>query len=316
MTQETIGWIGTGVMGAAMCGHLLKAGHKVNIFNRSKQKAAPLLSAGANWCKGPAAVAGASRIVFVMVGFPQDVEQVILGPGGVLEAATPETVVIDMTTSSPNLAVRIHRQASGAGAASLDAPVSGGDIGARQASLSIMAGGEKAVFEKVLPLFRLMGKNIRLMGGPGSGQHTKMSNQILIAGTMIGVVESLLYGYKAGLDLNALIDVIGQGAASCWSINNLGRRIVDGDFEPGFYIKHFVKDMGIALNEARRMSLCLPGLALVHQFYAAATACGLEHKGTQALYKVLENLNGLPGAAGRKPGRPMQGANIKEQPDG
>ncbi len=293
MAFETVGWIGTGVMGAAMCGHLLKAGYKVHVFNRSREKAERLIAEGATWCDGPAAVARRSRIVFVMVGFPQDVEQVVLGPDGVINAGAPGTVVVDMTTSSPDLAVRIHRRASAAGAASLDAPVSGGDTGARQASLSIMAGGDAAVFERVLPLFRLMGKNIRLMGGPGAGQHTKMSNQILIAGTMIGVAESLLYGYKAGLDLNALIDVIGRGAASCWSINNLGRRIVDQDFEPGFYVKHFVKDMGIALNEAGRMNLCLPGLALVHQFYTAAVACGLEQKGTQALYKVLENLSGV-----------------------
>ena len=295
MTLDTIGWIGTGVMGASMCGHLLKAGYKVNVFNRSRHKAAGLLAKGAGWCEGPAAVARQSRIVFLMLGFPEDVEQVVSGPQGLLDACAPGTIVVDMTTSSPDLALRIHELASAAGCASLDAPVSGGDSGARQASLAIMVGGREEVFEQVLPFFRLMGENIRLMGGPGAGQHTKMSNQILIAGTMIGVVESLLYGFKAGLDLDCLIEVIGQGAASCWSINNLGRRIVKNDFEPGFYIKHFVKDMGIALQEARRMNLCLPGLALAHQFYTAAMACGLEQKGTQALYKVMESLNGIGG---------------------
>ncbi len=291
MSFKTIGWIGTGVMGSSMCSHLLDAGYQVRIFNRSKEKAAGLLAKGARWCQGPAEAAQNSQIVFTMVGYPKDVEQVVLGPGGVLESAAKGTILVDMTTSSPGLAEKINARAATAGVACLDAPVSGGDTGARQASLSIMAGGRKDVFESVLPLFKLMGRNIRLMGGPGAGQHTKMSNQILIAGTMIGVVESLLYAAKTGLDTSAVIDVIGQGAASCWSINNLGRRIAINDFEPGFYIKHFVKDMGIALEEARRMNLCLPGLALVNQFYIAARAMGLGDCGTQALYKVLARLN-------------------------
>jgi 3-hydroxyisobutyrate dehydrogenase len=202
-------------------------------------------------------------------------------------------VVVDMTTSQPSLAVRIHAEASKKGVAALDAPVSGGDVGAREAKLAIMVGGEKAAFDRVLPLFQKMGETIALMGGPGSGQHTKMVNQILIAGNMIGVVEGLLYAHKAGLDPSGVIDVVGKGAAGSWSINNLGRRIVKGDFNPGFFIKHFVKDMGIALEEARRMKLGRPGLALVHQFYVSAQAVGLENLGTQGLYQVLARMNGM-----------------------
>ena len=228
-----------------------------------------------------------------MVGFPSDVEQVLLGDQGVLTAARPGMTIIDMTTSSPELARRIYHAADESGASALDAPVSGGDIGARQATLAIMAGGDKAAFDKVMPLFQILGKNIAYMGGPGSGQHTKMCNQILIAGTMIGTVESLLYAFKMGMDQDAVIDVIGQGAASSWTINNLGRRIAKGDFNPGFFIKHYVKDMGIALDEAQRANLCLPGLALVHQFYLAAKALDFENLGTQALYRVLAQMNHL-----------------------
>ena len=200
-------------------------------------------------------------------------------------------MVVDMTTSSPDLARTISRACTGKGLTSLDAPVSGGDIGARQATLAIMVGGEESVYQAILPLFRIMGQTISLMGGAGAGQHTKMTNQILIAGTMIGVVESLLYAHKAGMDAHQVIDIIGQGAAGSWSINNLGRRIADNDFNPGFYIKHFVKDMGIALDESGRMRLSLPGLALAHQFYTAAMAMGWENLGTQGLFKVLQTLN-------------------------
>jgi len=228
-----------------------------------------------------------------MVGFPSDVEEVTLGRDGILAGAKAGSVVVDMTTSQPSLAVRIHAEAAKKSVAALDAPVSGGDVGAREAKLAIMVGGDRAVFERVLPLFQKMGETIALMGGPGSGQHTKMVNQIAIAGNMIGVVECLLYAHKAGLDQAAVIDVIGKGAAGSWSINNLGRRIVKGDFNPGFFIKHFVKDMGIALDEARRMKLSLPGLALVHQFYVSAQAVGFEDLGTQGLYQVLARMNGM-----------------------
>ena len=293
MGKERVAWIGTGVMGRSMCGHLLQAGYPVKVYNRSRAKAEALAAQGATVCSSPAEAAQDCHLVFSIVGFPRDVEQVLLGQDGALPALQPGAALIDMTTSEPSLAVRIHAEAGKRGVQALDAPVSGGDLGAREATLAIMVGGEQAVFERVLPLFQCMGKNVRLMGGPGAGQHTKMSNQILIAGTMIGVVESLLYARKAGLPLDPVIDVIGSGAAGSWSINNLGRRIAKNDFDPGFFIKHFVKDMGIALAEARAMNLSLPGLALVQQFYLAAQAQGLENLGTQGLYKVLERLNNL-----------------------
>ena len=293
MAGMQIGWIGTGVMGRAMCGHLLDAGHAVRVYNRSRAKAEALAGRGAVLCDSPAEAANGSEVIFTIVGFPRDVEDVYFGKAGILATAKPGAVVVDMTTSEPSLAVRIHAEAAARGLGALDAPVSGGDLGAREATLAIMVGGEQAIFERVRPLFERLGRNVRRMGGPGAGQHTKMSNQILIAGTMIGVVESLLYARQAGLDLDPVIDVIGSGAAGSWSINNLGRRIAKGDFNPGFFIKHFIKDMGIALAEARAMRLALPGLALVQQFYLAAQAEGLEDLGTQGLYKVLERMSGL-----------------------
>ena len=291
--MSVIGWVGIGVMGRSMCGHLLAAGHTVRVYTRTKASAESVLAAGAQWCDKPGDVAEGAEFVFSIVGYPADVRAVYLGEGGILDQAAPGTVVVDMTTSEPLLAGEIHRGAKARGVHALDAPVSGGDLGARNASLAIMVGGEREPFERALPLFEKMGKNIRLMGGPGAGQHTKMSNQILIAGTMIGVVESLLYAVRAGLDMDAVIDVIGSGAAGSWSINNLGRRIAKGDYDPGFFIKHFVKDMGIALSEARKMGIALPGLALVEQLYVAAMAQGLENMGTQGLYIALKNVNGI-----------------------
>lgn len=292
MANERVGWIGIGVMGRSMCGHLLKAGYEVSVFTRTRGKASELLSAGATWCATPREVAARSTVTFTMVGFPSDVDEVYLGKDGVLAGAAAGSVVCDMTTSEPSLAVRIHQEAARKSIASLDAPVSGGDVGAREAKLAIMVGGEKQAFDRVLPLFQRMGETIVLMGGPGSGQHTKMANQVVIAGNMIGMVEALLYTQKAGLGLEAMIDIVGKGAAASWSLNNLGRRIAKGDFNPGFFIKHFVKDMGIALQEARRMNLALPGLALVNQFYISAQAMGLENLGTQGLYKVIAAMNG------------------------
>jgi 3-hydroxyisobutyrate dehydrogenase len=291
MGDQGIGWIGTGVMGASMCGHLLAAGYEVTVTTRSRDKAQPLLDQGAVWAETPKAVARSSRIVFSMVGFPEDVHAVVLGPDGVLAGARKGDTLVDMTTSSPDLARTIFEAGAARQVDVLDAPVSGGDIGAREATLAIMVGGPRNVFERVRPLFEIMGKTISLMGPSGAGQHTKMANQVLIAGTMIGVVESLLYTQRAGMDLHQVIDVIGKGAASSWSINTLGRRIADGDFSPGFYIKHFVKDMGIALEEARRMRLSLPGLALVNQFYLSAVAMGWEDLGTQGLFRVLAAMN-------------------------
>jgi len=291
--MEKVGWIGTGVMGGSMCMHLLKAGYEVYIYNRTPSKAESLLECGAEWCDSTAEVAQNSTYIFTIVGYPEDVEEVMLGDSGVLRNARNGSYITDMTTSTPSLAVKIHSIAKKKDIHTLDAPVSGGDVGAKEGTLAIMAGGERNVFEKVKPFFNLMGENIAYMGGPGKGQHTKMSNQILIAGTMIGVVESLLYAYKAGMDLEEVIEVIGKGAASSRSINNLGTRIARGDFDPGFFIKHFVKDMRIALNEARRMELSLPGLALTEQFYTSAVALGYENLGTQGLYKVIENMNGF-----------------------
>jgi 3-hydroxyisobutyrate dehydrogenase len=291
-TGRNLGWIGTGVMGRSMCSFLVKAGNTVRVHNRSKAKAGDLVGLGAIWCDTPREVAAGSEIVFSIVGYPADVHEVILGPNGALAGAKPGSTIVDMTTSEPSLATEIYDAARARGVAALDAPVSGGDVGAREGTLAIMVGGDRQTFDAVLPFFNLMGKNIAYLGKAGAGQHTKMCNQILIASTMIGVVECLFYGQRAGLDPEAVIGVIGKGAAASWSLNNLGPRIVKGNFDPGFYIKHFVKDMGIALDEARRMRLSLPGLALANQFYVAAMAEGYENLGTHGLYKVLARLNG------------------------
>jgi 3-hydroxyisobutyrate dehydrogenase len=287
-----IGWIGTGVMGAQMAGHLQANGHDIYVFNRTRGKAEPLLKNGAHWCASPAEVAAQSEIVFTIVALPVDVEEVYLGEGGILSVEGPYRIVVDMTTSLPSLAQTIAQGAKKRGVDTLDAPVSGGDIGARNATLAIMVGGDRKAFDTVLSLFQLMGQNISYMGGPGAGQHTKMCNQILIAGTMVGVCESLLYAAKVGLDQQSVINIIGKGAASCWCINNLGPRIVRGNYEPGFFVEHFIKDMGIALQEAAAVSLSLPGLALVHQLYLAVKAQGHGRSGTQALMHALKTLNG------------------------
>jgi 3-hydroxyisobutyrate dehydrogenase len=286
------GWIGTGVMGTSMAGHLQAAGHDVYVFNRTKSKAASLLDNGAMWCETPSHVAQNAEVVFTIVGFPQDVESVYLGEQGLLAEKGACRIVVDMTTSEPGLAQKIAKAAAEKGVSSLDAPVSGGDVGAKNGTLAIMVGGEKQVFDEILPLLQCMGKNIAYMGEAGAGQHTKMCNQTLIAGTMIGVCESLLYAAKVGLDQQAVIDIIGQGAAGSWSINNLGPRIVKGNYDPGFFVEHFIKDMGIALKEAAAMKLSLPGLALVHQLYIALQAQGHGRSGTQALMLALKALNG------------------------
>jgi len=287
-----IGWVGTGVMGASMAGHLQKAGHNLSVFNRSREKAEALLSNGAKWCNSPAEVAKNSEIVFTIVGHPADVREVYLGENGILKTETPCSIVVDMTTSQPSLAKTLFEEAAKKGIESLDAPVSGGDVGARDAKLAIMVGGKREVFEKVLPLFKLMGPTISFMGDPGSGQHTKVCNQILVAGNMIGVCESLLYASKQGLDKQQVIDIIGKGAASSWLINNLGPRIVQGNYDPGFFVEHFIKDMGIALEESAAIGLSLPGLALVRQLYIAAKAQGHGRSGTQSLFLALQALNG------------------------
>ncbi|MCG8452289.1 MAG: NAD(P)-dependent oxidoreductase [Spirochaetales bacterium] len=286
-----IGWIGTGIMGASMCAHLMDAGHDVTVYNRTKEKASALLQKGAQWAASPALAAEGADAVFSIVGYPSDVESVYFGEDGILSRLSPGSVAIDMTTSSPELAKQIAEAAQARGAWALDAPVSGGDVGAQEARLAIMVGGDTNAYSAVIPLFEIMGKTISLMGPAGSGQHTKMANQIAIAGTMIGTVESLLYGRRAGLELDALIDVIGSGAAGSWSLNNLGRRIAKNDMEPGFMIMHYMKDMGIALEESRKMGISLPGLSLVESFYRAAVGRGMERNGTQALFQVLDELN-------------------------
>jgi len=286
-----VGWIGTGVMGLSMCGHLLAKGYAATVYSRSKPKALPLLAKGASWAGSPRAVAEASDVVFTMVGLPADVREVYLGPEGVLSGARPGAIVVDMTTTEPSLAVEIFEAAKTRGVRSVDAPVSGGDVGAREARLSIMVGGEPEAVSALAPLFEAMGKAIVHQGGPGAGQHAKMCNQIVVAGTMIGVCESLLYGHKAGLDPETMLSSIAGGAAGCWALSNLAPRVLKRDFEPGFAVDHFVKDMGIALDEARRMRLALPGLALVHQMYVSLQAMGEGKRGTQALTLVLERLN-------------------------
>ncbi|MEM2601672.1 MAG: NAD(P)-dependent oxidoreductase [Candidatus Bathyarchaeia archaeon] len=289
--RTRVGWIGTGVMGKPMCGHILRAGYRVTLYNRTKAKAEELIARGAKWAGSPREVAEEADVIFTMVGYPEDVREVYLGPNGILAGAKRGSIMIDMSTSQPSLAVEIYSKAKAIGAHALDAPVSGGDIGAREGTLSIMIGGDRDIAERVKPLFQLMGKSIRYMGPAGSGQSAKLCNQILIASTMIGVVECLLYAHKSGLDLMDVIAAVGSGAAGCWSINNLGPRIVRRDFDPGFMVEHFVKDMGIALEEARKMNLALPGLAMAHQFYVALKAKGKGRLGTQALALVLEELN-------------------------
>jgi 3-hydroxyisobutyrate dehydrogenase len=275
-----------------MAGHVLEAQNELYVHNRTKAKSEALLNRGAQWCDSPVEVSENSEIVFTIVGFPDDVKEAYLGERGLLKAEEHCSIMVDMTTSQPSLAQTIAEESAKKGIDSLDAPVSGGDVGARGGTLAIMVGGKKEAFEKVLPLFQLMGKTISYMGGPGAGQHTKMCNQILIAGTMIGVVESLLYAERVGLDQQSVIDIIGKGAASSWSINNLGPRIVKGDYDPGFYAEHFIKDMRIALEEAAAVGLSLPGLALVKQLYIAVKAQGHGRSGTQALYLALKTLNG------------------------
>ena len=291
--KRLIGWIGTGVMGAAMMARLQQAGHKGIIYNRTKEKAQPLLDAGATWADSPAAVAEQADIIFTIVGFPEDVREVYFGEQGVLSSVRAGSILVDMTTTEPSLAEEIYQQAQAKEVSAIDAPVSGGDVGAKNGSLSIMVGGDQEAVETVMPLLEVMGKNIVYQGKAGSGQHTKMCNQITIAGTMIGVCESLLYGYRAGLDLSTMLKSISGGAAACWTLNNLAPRIVQRDFEPGFYVEHFVKDMGIALQEANRMGLALPGLALVKQLYEAVKAQSYGKKGTQALMLALESMSNM-----------------------
>eukprot|EP01068_Selenidium_serpulae_P007566 Selendium_serpulae@DN4751_c0_g1_i3.p1 len=291
MTLPCIGWVGCGLMGRSMCSHLLEAGYKLTVFSRTISKCDALKEKGASVAADLPAVSRAADIVFLMVGHPHDVDQVVFGLHGLLPAIRPGQVLVDMTTSEPRLAQRVAEAAGQRGAAALDAPVSGGDVGARQGTLAIMVGGAEEAFERVAPLFNIMGKNVNLMGGPGMGQHTKMANQILIATNMIGVCESLLYAQRMGLDPSAVLAAVRNGAADSWSLQTLGPRMIDRNFEPGFLVEHFVKDMEIALDEAQRANLALPGLALAHQLYLSLKAHGNAGMGTQALLLVLESMS-------------------------
>lgn len=292
--QKTrIGWIGTGVMGASMAGHLLAAGYSLSVFNRTQTKADPLIGQGATWCESPKAVAESSDIVFTIVGYPDDVQQVVLGSNGVLAGCREGNVIVDMTTSRPSLAIEIHRQASKEQVSSIDAPVSGGDVGAKNGTLSIMIGGDQHPVNELQPIWDILGSTWVYQGSAGSGQHTKMVNQTLIASGMIGVCEALLYGHQAGLDLNTVLKSVSSGAAGSWSLSNLAPRIIADNFAPGFYVEHFIKDMGIAIEEADRMGLALPGLSLARQLYNGVASQGHARSGTHALQLALSALSGL-----------------------
>ena len=277
-------------MGNAMCGHLLRQGLSLTLFSRTKQKAKNLLDQGAQWADSPQSIAHASNVIVTMVGYPQDVREIYLGQHGLVQESSPHNVLVDMTTSSPHLAREIYQAGKEKNVTCVDAPVSGGDVGARNGTLSIMAGGDEEAVAALRPIFEMFGKTILYQGDAGSGQHTKLCNQIVIAGTMIGVCESLLYSYKAGLRVETMLESIRGGAAACWALDNLAPRILQRDFEPGFFIEHFVKDMGIVLEEAARRNLSLPGLSLVHQLYQSLQTKGYGRSGTQALILALEDL--------------------------
>jgi len=292
-SETKIGWIGTGVMGSSMCGHLIDKGFAATVYTRTQSKAEPLLAKGAVWADCPKAVAEQSDVVFTIVGFPGDVREVILGQYGALAGSEAGNILVDMTTSEPSLAIEIAEQAKAKGVYSVDAPVSGGDVGAREARLSIMIGGEQEAVEALGPCWEAMGKTIVHQGGPGAGQHAKMVNQTLIASNMVGVCEALLYAYKAGLDLDTVMQSVASGAAGSWSLSNLGPRIINNNFDPGFFVEHFIKDMGIALDEAQRMGLALPGLALAKQLYLAVQAQGHGRDGTHALQLAIASLSNV-----------------------
>jgi len=288
-----IGWIGLGVMGRSMCGHLIDSGFTATVYTRTRTTADSLLTKGAQWADNPKAVAEQSDVVFCIVGFPQDVREVILGEEGALAGSKSGNVLVDMTTSEPSLAVEIYESGNTRGVSSIDAPVSGGDVGAQEARLSIMIGGDQDVVEDLRPCWDAMGQTIVHQGGPGAGQHAKMVNQTLIATGMIGVCEGLLYAYKSGLDLERVMESVESGAAGSWSLSNYGPRMIANNFDPGFFVEHFIKDMGIALAEANRMNLALPGLALAHQLYTALKAQGGGRNGTHALQLALSRLSDI-----------------------
>ncbi|WP_422123679.1 NAD(P)-dependent oxidoreductase [Planococcus sp. X10-3] len=286
-----VGFIGTGVMGNSLVKHLLEGGHEVSIFTRTAAKAENLLEAGAEWKESPKLLAMDVDVIFTMVGYPSDVEQIYFGEEGIIHNAKEGTVLIDLTTSKPELAREIFKAALERGLSSLDAPVSGGDVGAQSGLLSIMVGGEEATYKKMQPLLDLFGGNIVHQGPAGAGQHTKMCNQIIIASNMMGVSESLIYALKAGLDPESVLLSISSGAAGSWSLSNLAPKMITRNFEPGFYIKHFIKDMRIAAEEAEQMGLELPALQLSLSLFESLAEKGYENKGTQALIVQYEDNN-------------------------
>lgn len=286
--ERGIGFIGLGVMGASMAGHILDAGYRVLVYNRTRAKADGLVARGALWRDSPALIAAECDLVITMVGYPSDVEQVYFGPEGLIARAKPGTILADMTTSSPLLAQRIHEAAAKAGIRALDAPVSGGDMGARNATLTIMVGGDRDAFEAARPVFETMGKTIILQGGAGAGQHTKMANQIAIAGSLAGAVEAVTYAKAAGLDPRVVLQSISNGSAGSWQLTSMVPRMLDGNFAPGFYSKHFLKDLRIALDAAREMKVNLPMLALAESLFEKVAAQGMADLGTQALYLLYE----------------------------
>jgi len=288
-----LGWIGLGVMGRNMCAHLRDAGFEVGVHTRTPASADALLERGARWFDTPRQLAARCDVVFTMLGFPAEVREVVLGSDGALEGCRPGAVLVDMTTSEPALAVEIADRAAGKGVRALDAPVSGGEVGARDARLSIMVGGDEEAFEALRACWHAMGHCVVLQGGAGAGQHTKMVNQTLIASTMVGVCEALLYAHRAGLDLQRVLESVSTGAAGSWSLSNLAPRIIARDFAAGFYVEHFIKDLGIALDEAARMRLALPGLALARQLYLALQAQGHGRAGTQALQLAVASLSAV-----------------------
>lgn len=281
-----IGFIGTGVMGAAMAGHLLAAGHELYVYNRTKAKTENLVARGANYCPTPKDVAAEAEIIFSIVGYPKDVREIYFGEEGIFKANIQGKVFVDMTTSEPALAQEIYQAANASQANALDAPVSGGDIGAKNASLTIMVGGDEEVYTQVLPYFETIGKTIAYQGAAGAGQHTKMANQIAIAGTMTAMTELMVYADKAGLDVEKVLQTVGGGSAATWSLTNYAPRILREDFSAGFFVKHFIKDLGIALLEAEKMGIDLPATAGAKKLYDRLAEDGYENDGTQALIKL------------------------------
>jgi 3-hydroxyisobutyrate dehydrogenase len=291
--KTRVGWIGLGVMGSHMCRRLIDAGYAATVFNRTRTKADPLVQLGAAWADSPRDVAAAADVIFTMVGYPSDVRQVTLGDDGALAGCRPGAVLVDMTTSQPSLAEEIARAACDLGVTAIDAPVSGGDVGARGGTLSIMIGGDEDAVTALEPLWKCLGSTFIRHGNAGAGQHAKMVNQTLIGGNMIGVCEALLYAHRAGLDLDRVLESVASGAAGSWSLSNLAPRMIHGDFEPGFYVEHFLKDMAIVLEESRRMNLSLPGLSLAQLLFTALAAQGHARDGTQSLILALANLSGI-----------------------